>query len=104
MKRKQIVRLPQAVDMTVADALVVVMQTVVVILALQRGIDPNEAYNEWEENKDGLLAVPTAVRAILDQHGDALNKMAFNAPNDLRMAGYKVEDLDLGGIGDDLPF
>jgi len=104
MKRKQVVKLPPVTGMTVADALVVVMQTVVVTAAIQRGVDPNEAYDEWIDNLDGLLAIPLALKAILDQYGDALNEMGFRPPRDLQLGGYKVADLDLEGKSDDLPF
>jgi hypothetical protein len=104
MRRKVVTPLPAAEGMSVADALVVLNQTIVVTMALQRTVDPNEAYDEWEANKDHLLACAQVITAILGQSGDKLNGIDFSFPEGLALGGYHVKDLDLSGGRDELPF
>src|SRR4030095_6931318 len=102
MKRKVITPLPPADGMSVADALVVMNQTIVVTMGLQRTVDPNDAYDEWEANKDHILACVQVITAILEQSGDRLNEIAFHFPEGLALGGYHVKDLDINGRRDEL--
>jgi len=104
MKRKRVVKLPQPDNMSVADALVVIEQSIAVNVVMQRGIDPNEAFEEWEANKDNLLACSQAVHAILEQYGDSLDDFRLELPEGLGLGGYRVDDLDVFGKADRLPF
>lgn len=94
MKRKKVVPLPRPENMSVADALVVLEQTIIVTCVMQRGIDPNEAYDEWEANKDNLLACSQAIHSILETCGEQLNDLKFSMPAGLAIGGYHVDGFD----------
>lgn len=104
MKRKRVVKLPAVGSMSVADALVVCSQTIVVTAVLLRETDPNEAYDQWQEYKDHFLAVSQTLSAILAQCGDKLDQLHFEVPGGVALGGYHVEDLDMDGARDELPF
>lgn len=104
MKRKRVVKLPIPKDMSVADVLVVMNQTIVVTMVMQRSIDPNEAYDEWEANKENILACVQIIERILEAYGDELNVLKLTLPEGVRLGGYHVSDLDLDGRGDGSPF
>lgn len=104
MKRKKVIKLARPENMSVADVLVVMQQTITVTMVMQKGIDPNEAYDEWESGKDNILACIQVVQAILAQHGDTLSGMDLSLPDGLALGGYHVADLDFLGRADNLPF
>lgn len=104
MKRKKIVKLPATEGMSIADALVVCQQTIVVTSVLLKETDPNEAYNEWQEYKEHFLAVAKAIGSILEQSGEQLDVMAFHFPEGVSLGGYHVNDVDFSGERDGLPF
>ncbi len=104
MQRKKVVKVPTPENMSVADALVVVNQTIVVSCVMLKGIDPNEAYTEWEETKDQILACVQITEAILQQYGDEIDNLRLTLPMGVGMGGFRVEDIDFGGKGDGLPF
>lgn len=104
MKRKRIVKVPTPENMSVADTLVVAAQTIIVVAVTQKGIDPHEAYDEWQANIEPLLAVSQTLSAILEQYGDQLDVLKFTVPEGVGMGGYRVEELNLFGKDDGLPF
>lgn len=90
--------------MSVADILVVCCQTLTVNLVMQRGIDPNEAFNEWEANKEQVLSVVQIINEILSRYGGEMDVLRLELPDGLGMAGYRVDDIDFDGKRDGLPF
>lgn len=104
MKRKRLIHLPAPADVSVADALVIIQQTIGVTMMLQKGIDPNDAYNEWEANKENILACSQVIQAILETVGKELSVIDFSFPEGISLGGYRVEDLDIFGSKDNLPF
>lgn len=104
MKRKQVIRVPKPDQLSVADALIVMNQTIVVTMVLLKDTDPNEAYDQWTEYKDQILACVQVVGAILAQYGEQLDLLSLSLPDGLGMGGYKVDDVDFSGKHDGLPF
>lgn len=104
MKRKKVVTVPAPEDMSVADALTVMQQTIVVSCVMLKEIDPNEAYDEWQATKDQILACVQITNAILQQYGDQFDLLRITLPAGVGMGGYRVDDLDLEGAHDELPF
>jgi hypothetical protein len=104
MKRKRLVKVPTPSDMSVADALVVINQTIIVSMVMQKDVDPNEAYELWEENKGQILACTEILASILNQYGEEISLLRLSIPDGVGMGGYRVEDLDLRGKRDNLPF
>jgi hypothetical protein len=104
MKRKKIVKLPATSGMSVADALVVCAQTILVTSVLMKETDPNEAYDEWQEYKDHFLAISKTLSSILEQHGVECEKLDFVVPEGVSLGGYHIEDMDFLNKRDELPF
>lgn len=104
MQRKKIVKVPTPNHLTVSDAMVIICQSLTVNVVMQRGIDPNEAYSEWEANKEQILASVQVLTEILKQYGEQLDVLSISLPNGLGMAGYRVDEIDFSGKNDGLPF
>lgn len=104
MQRKRIVKVPTPEGMSISDVLVVVCQSLTVNVVMQRGIDPNEAFNEWEANKEQILSSVSVLTEILKAHGELLDTLLVALPEGVGMAGYRVDDLDFLGKNDGLPF
>lgn len=104
MKRKRVIRVPKPDHLSVADALMVMNQTIVVTMVLLKDTDPNEAYDQWTEYKDQILACVQVVTAILEQYGGELDALLLTLPDGLGMGGYRVDDIDFSGNRDGLPF
>jgi len=104
MKRKKVIQVPTPDYLSVADALVVIQQTIVVSCVMLKGIDPNEAYDEWQATKDQILSCVQVIEPILSQYGDALDALRLTLPAGVVMGGYRVDDIDFEGKGDGLPY
>lgn len=104
MQRKQIVKVPTPEGMSLADVLIVVCQSLTVNVVMQRGIDPNEAFNEWEANKEQILSCVQVLTEILKTHGELLDTLLITLPTGVGMAGYRVDEIDFSGKNDGLPF
>lgn len=103
MKRKQIVKLGQADDMSVADSLLVCAQTILVISVLMREVDPNEAYNEWVANLHSLLTASEVLQTVAKQYAVELSDLKVELPPHIVLGGYRVEEINKK-LDDDFPF
>lgn len=104
MQRKRVIKVPTPEAMSVADSLAVINQTIVVTMVMQKDVDPNEAYNLWEENKDQIMACVQIIDQILRQYGEQLDVLRLTLPDGVGMGGYRVEGIDVLGKHDGLPF
>lgn len=104
MKRKRLVKVPTPEGMSIADILVVVCQSLTVNVVMQRGIDPNESYTEWEANKEQILGSVQVLTEVIKSHGELLDTLLVTLPEGVGMAGYRIDDLDVFGKHDGLPF
>jgi len=104
MRRKKVVKLGRPSEMSIAEAITVCAQTLIVISVLQRQTDPNEAYNEWMANLHSILTAAEVMQLAVNQYAEELSLLKVELPPHIVLGGYRVEDIDKMSDMDDLPF